>query len=539
MSDENKKCAEITVVKGEEFKIKQISIKENEIFFDVFKQARDRLFDIINANQKITSDSGTKQYVNNIIAFCGERGQGKTSAMLSFTGGLKDKNNCVLFDEASNKNSLIKEYNYEILKPIDPTTLEEKDDIISNILAVLFYKFKKMWQEEAQHSNVNIERKNEILKCFNRCYKQINRIKKPKESDNDTFEDNLENLSERGESSNLKENLKQLIDSVLKYNSDSNKQMLVIQVDDTDLNINKAYEIVEDIRKYLVIPNVVIIMAVRLKQLSIAVEQQYRKDLSVMISGGERVDKYELQQMAERYIEKLIPNGRKINLPEISTSGICNSVDIKLKYIDEDKHKIIDSNDDNDLQDQVLKYVFDKTGIMLIHEEGKIHPLMPKTMRELVNLLAVLSKLPNLSSQEWDCEKRRHNLDVFQEYLLNTWMENNVDQGYIKYINDIKDIYDQSSHRIIITHICDIVNAQRLNKEKGKVDIFTLGEEDKTYEKLKEIINTKDYKHESDKDYSLGDVMDAIVLLDNLYPNQAISFFIAVLKILYTIKMFK
>lgn len=547
----------IEVIKGEEFKIKEITIQENNFFYGVFEQARDRLIDILKANTSNNSEMyccnrnvcdnfrnkdddknnafKERKYINNIIAFCGERGQGKTSAMLSFTQALKNKNKCKLFRD---NNSIINAYTFDILKPIDPTTLESNDNIISNILAVMFNMFKDKWQN-SDHSKVCIEQKNDVLKFFNKCYKQINRIKNSNSCKNDTFEDNLENLSERGESSNLSENLEQLIKLVLGFNDGNDKHMLVIQVDDTDLNINRAYEIVEDIRKYLLISNVVVIMAVRIRQLSFAVEQQYRKDLAVMIGSGERIDKYELQQMAERYIEKLIPNGRKISLPEINTSGICNSVDVKLTYKDTDGKVIISHSDNNDLQDQVLKYIFDKTGIMLIHENGKTHPFMPKTMRELVGLLAVLSKLDDLKSDDWDCEKRRHNLDVFQEYLVNTWMVNNVNQGYINFINDIKDVYDQSCHRIIITDICDIVEVQKNNEEKKVIDIYSMNKPDDALINLKKIINETNYKHKSDEDYSLGDVMDAITILEELYPIKSILNFTAALKIIYTIKMFK
>lgn len=100
----------ISIKKGEEYKVCEISMAEESNFFhDVYLKAKRCLDEIQSINAEIahSSDPNMKKSINNIIAFCGERGQGKTSAMLSFSE--------ILSDSDSKK--------YYIMDAIDPTNL--------------------------------------------------------------------------------------------------------------------------------------------------------------------------------------------------------------------------------------------------------------------------------------------------------------------------------------------------------------------------------------------------------------------------------
>lgn len=76
----------LTIVKGEEFKICiQEKIRQTDIFYDQYVSAAGML-DTIVANWDSEKSAPWYQLdsENNIIAFCGERGEGKSSAMISF-----------------------------------------------------------------------------------------------------------------------------------------------------------------------------------------------------------------------------------------------------------------------------------------------------------------------------------------------------------------------------------------------------------------------------------------------------------------------
>ena len=80
----------ITIEYGQEFKISRNSnIQSNDFFYPIYEQALGQLEEIVQYG-KVKDIQSSQDYLHNIIAFCGERGQGKTSAMLSFSDALKE-----------------------------------------------------------------------------------------------------------------------------------------------------------------------------------------------------------------------------------------------------------------------------------------------------------------------------------------------------------------------------------------------------------------------------------------------------------------
>lgn len=556
---------QIIIIKGQEFKIKETGITENDFFYNVYKQASDRLNEIVNSSPKKLEDNefNSCEFNNNIIAFCGERGQGKSSAMLTFSKALEkyteSKNSC---DNAIRKlfsyNGETLDKLFYILDPIDPTQLEKKDDILKIVVSRIFAEFKKYWRD-GQRSKNNIELKNEMLGLFQKCYKHIITIKNSSEPkyEDISFEDSLEELARLGDSSNLKMDLYALIYYFFKIRfneKEYNKYMLVVQIDDTDLNVKKAYEIIEDIRKYLMIPNVVILMATKIEQLTKAVEQQYRLDFKTLINNG-RISQCELQQMASKYIDKLIPDGRKIYLPVISTIADSSEEQVIIQYYNNNNETILDNADCNNLQDQLFKYIYIKTGLIFVKPDTGMHCFIPKTMRELVNLLAILSKMNDigdikknyeinstdkidsvLNSIEIDHDTRKNNIGVFEDYFLNTWIRNNIDDAYISYLSNMVYTPNDLKHRRIITDMFDVIEKSEIyslkkpSKEnnQGRLDFLNDVYKDK-----------KNYIKPDILQYSFGDVMDVIEKVEDIYQNESVFLFTFAIKMIYTITLNK
>ena len=61
---------------------------------------------------------------------------------------------------------------------------------------------------------------------------------------------------------------------------------LIIMIEDIDLHTNQATFMVEQIRKYLVQPNVVILLAIKLDQLAMLKRQQYTNEYKVLLEKG-------------------------------------------------------------------------------------------------------------------------------------------------------------------------------------------------------------------------------------------------------------
>lgn len=59
-----------------------------------------------------------------------------------------------------------------------------------------------------------------------------------------------------------------------KKTSASARRFLIIAIDDLDLCNSDVYKMAEQIRKYLIVPQVIIIMAVRMEQLKLCVQEK-------------------------------------------------------------------------------------------------------------------------------------------------------------------------------------------------------------------------------------------------------------------------
>lgn len=132
----------------------------------------------------------------------------------------------------------------------------------------------------------------------------------------------LESLMNLGNVTEIKENLTELIYELFKldelsntrYNHGKSYDKLVVRIDDTDLCMSDAFDICEEIKEYLSLNNVIILMALDIRQLKYAIFQKYIKKYKQILSLGDE-DYYKKSLikkcdfMASRYVEKMFPNG--------------------------------------------------------------------------------------------------------------------------------------------------------------------------------------------------------------------------------------
>lgn len=131
---------------GQEFKLNIAdSIDDTNIFYDEYQKAAQLLDDML---ENMMGDKGNDENLeneNNIIAFCGERGDGKSSAMITFIHALKkytqdrnDRKYASFFDKFEN----IKYSDFINSIVIDPSHFDETHNILDIVLATLYQKFK-------------------------------------------------------------------------------------------------------------------------------------------------------------------------------------------------------------------------------------------------------------------------------------------------------------------------------------------------------------------------------------------------------------
>lgn len=473
---------EIIIYYGDEHRAKiERQFYKNDVFGDVYEKAAQILEDVesdmeryrkeIEANKNKNCTAGYQGMGDNRIVFCGGRGQGKTSAMKSFVQCLAgmyreerkgDKRERLAF------LSKIDFAKYEVVDSIDPSAMESEETILRVLISRLFFGLEKYVKNDACHdkdSSDFIQNKKEIVKLFETCYANIECIKFGKTSDYE--QDDLQHLSEMGSSARLKANLYELIGKYLTMTAGGNggvdSRYLVVPIDDADLMTKKLFDMCEDIRNYLSIPNVIILMAVDYEQLVYAIYQKYLKQYKVMRKAGEDSQKTressryceECHKMAAKYLEKVFPVIHRIDLPQLDSLIADTAENVTFAYQKYEKKKeewapvFPDINFElcYNLHEQLIRIVYSRTGMIFMPQEQEVHSFMPHTFRELTQWLKMLH-----SMHELDCDREVYrrfqeaqetdegvkaveplavylieNIRILKQYFLSYWCEKYLD----------------------------------------------------------------------------------------------------------------
>ena len=110
----------------------------------------------------------------------------------------------------------------------------------------------------------------------------------------------LEELAELASGINLRDSVRKSIKNLLNF---FNKKFIILPIDDIDLNTRQAYTMAEQIRKYLIMPEVMIFIACKIDQLFNAVSLVNIKEYTPLLDTRQVIVDY-IPTMAETYINK-------------------------------------------------------------------------------------------------------------------------------------------------------------------------------------------------------------------------------------------
>lgn len=419
---------------------------EESFFKDSYAEANKYLEEIVNFEYDKNDNSND---FNNIIAFVGDRGSGKTSTMKSFRKSL-DKD----YEIKGKKN------NFELLDIIDPMLFSNKDSIIEIVVGQMFKEFKDTKSDD------NLMKKKVLAKKFEKVYKDLKIINSSKGSLLEQSYDNLEALVDLSSAISLKEDLSNLIKAYIEYKESSDK-FIVISIDDLDMNLTVGEKMLEDIRKYLILPNVIILMAVKFEQLEEVVRQKFVNDLKGNLDLARCINKEKefkegIDNKTEKYLEKLIPFSRRIHMPKLSANGINLKID--------DFHNI-DTKDKNGKElnsiSSIINYNLNKKIGYIIFDKDHYNAIITQNLRLFIDFIMMLN---NMKSRDESENYKIENIAKFKTYIRDI---------LISYINDIKKRKE----------LIDILECE-FNKLNGKA-LFYLNECINEYSKgSKEIEDT-------------------------------------------------
>lgn len=294
------------------------------------------------------------------------------------------------------------------------------------------------------------------------------------------------------------------------------KACLIIPIDDFDLNIKAVADMAEQIRKYLMIPNVVILMAADMKQLADAKEQSVRKDFEILIKANSMSESP--KSITAKYILKLIPDERRLQLPQI----IDNALNLKIALIDEKGNA---KHSDN-IQDLLLELLYTNSGLLFTKQKNRIHNIIPLNLRGLITWFSFLTK-----------QKMKHSLSSLKEFSIffsSNYCQDLLDKSYYASYQIIEKAPNEILHTIIIDELRKTLKGSGIRN--GLLQNIFKDAETPPTEALKEIkliLESGNYSH----NVSLGDIIFLLKTIEKYNYNSDLLRFIFCLKTLLSIRL--
>lgn len=326
---------------------------------------------------------------NNIIAFLGDRGSGKTSCMRSVVNFCKGNHEDWLFTDE-----------------IDPSFFDETHNILEILVGELYGKFCNALEEwdclsrEKQDELRNIQDKFRKVKSAFRYLDQTELV--------DGLESETDGLKHLNEGGQLRSLMNELISGILKYH---NKKMLVISIDDLDLNIRHSYVMMEKIRKYLILPQVAIIIAARYSQLFDSVCLVLTRHYEIIHN---RVSHKDISEMAERYLTKMFPLDQRFDMP--SPESILDSILI----IEDMNGNPINPDENATVTDKIPAIIFDRTRFLFYNSVGMPSLIIPRNLRDLRMLVGMLYNMNPYDETKDGAQNQTQFLSYFNQEWIGT-----------------------------------------------------------------------------------------------------------------------
>ena len=444
----------IIVNQGDENRAKLETEWTEDMFFSpVYEKAKSLVREIVS-EMKLLSENEDKadcgdvlfqRTPNNIIAFCAHRGQGKTTAMKSFASFLaKDSTDA----------------DFVVLNSVDPAALDSGESIVRVVLSRLFYKLQEKCEKQDRY---DFPEKMEIMELFPKCYSAIDHINGTKTVDRN--EDDLEALASLGSSSRLKKNLQRLIELLLEtFLADKKERrasrFLVIPIDDVDISTADIYKCCEEIRNYLALPNVIILMAADHTQLMHVMYQRYLQSNKDLRECEPENAKEECSKLAFGYLLKLLPVNHIVELPELDKMTEEDWLSLSLEYYVKSGNESYNvfgriSAINEDMRQQLAGLIYSRTGIIIYDGEDDSADYMPKNMRELTQLLKKFGRVPEINEamlygEDWkqaeaEAAKLKDNIRSYRNYFLESWCMNHM--LHEEYTNFLKTVEKIERHK--------------------------------------------------------------------------------------------
>ena len=438
---------------------------------------------------------------NNLFAFVGDRGTGKTSCMLSVANSLVNKK------ENAFEQQVLNETEFFTIGLLDPSYFDTYHDILMLFVAKLYSLFEEK-ARKIDPENDNYKQKTKLLKDFSATQKHIHSLL---QSIDKQEGDEFERLTSYAVAMDLKGDIYRLIDDYRTF-IDKPKAVMLLMVDDIDLNTSEASRMAELLRKYFVHPHTIVMLSVKLDQLSYIKKHELTKQFYEIV--GMNIEYPEIDEMAERYLSKFMPQEHRIFLP---TPELYFDDELIIE-IGGKKKKFCS------VKQSIPELIYRKTRYLFYNFDGEASYIVPRNLRDLRQLLKVLAEMEgDLENFDPDMplDMKERNRKVFQNYLYEDWVVNNLDNNSAKQIR----------------YILAADGANQLNNAIVQV-LKTKFIEELNYTGIDEVdsVLSKDNKNYN---ISFGDVIGLLVILSNELVSKDDKRFLFIINTILSMKLYE
>lgn len=495
-------------------KVEKFADKDTSIFKEQYNECFSIIEQILNRNR---SDSvGKLDFCsNNIVSFIGPRGSGKTSCMISVAKMLEEACEGVTRDEEH--LAFCGGQKFHFLKMIDPSFFDTKHNILELIIGNMYYEFSKELSRKQSTSDGRTSYIRSLQESFQEVKHNLIYLNLSPASALEPLDEELEQLRDLSAGVNLVESIYSLVGSFLKF---MGKDILVISIDDIDLNISEAYTMMEQLRKFFILPNVLILMSLNLDQMRTVIQQSTASKFPDLIRLNV-VGNRDLGEMSERYLDKVLPLSSRIYLP--SGDSLLN---LRINY---NLGEPIDTLKNDCVKDRILEMMNEKCGYRFYNGEKSLNYIIPRNLRELNLLFSLLIGMKK--------GKMNENRKVFQNYFFNSWISQ-LDAPFKVAARKLLSVNDPSLfNKQVINILRELYNDKSIAELRTQFVVLnadTMKEYGLFFDNnLTDIVNENNQAY----NISIGDVAFLLDHLVRLGTSENMKKLIFYIKTLYTIRL--
>lgn len=362
--------------------------------------------------------------MDNVIAIVGGRGSGKTTAMQEIRTIFENFNRYKMEwikkigePYASElKGQIETDFAFSLMEVVDASVLEEKDDLLEIILWHMYREVNDKLYKNVYNGRCSYDDQDgrKFADALDEVYRMHQRVKGKYEekSYGESAVTALENMPNSIRTRQAMRNLMEIYCKIL-FPHQFQNAYLVVAIDDLDLNIHKGYQMLEEIRRYLLDWKIIVLLAVDYKQMEMVCETHFYREFGVKRYHG--VDENLIRHIGElsnSYMTKIFPFSNRIYLAEQNL-----------------KNALIDcGNQSYSVKKYLLCEIARKMHIFYDACGVKTHFCEPNNVRELVSYVRFLD---SLNTVEWGTEEREAEGNYRQRQLKY------YDQNHEKFNQDI------------------------------------------------------------------------------------------------------